>query len=62
LIEKHPVPYTAGAACQEFVVPYLIAARKLFEPLGVTETADQFILTGMSDAGLELFDPGLVTA
>ena len=52
----------AGAACQEFVIPCLTPARQFLEPLRVTELPNQVVLPEMSDAGLELFDSGLVTA
>ena len=39
--------------CEEFVVPHLAPGRKLFEPLGVTESADEIVLRDVPDTGFE---------
>jgi hypothetical protein len=59
LIKVDAVPHTARVPCQEFVVPHLASGRKLLEPLGVAESADQVVLRNLANTGFEFIHAGM---
>jgi hypothetical protein len=59
LIEIHTIADASRVPCQEFVVPHLASSRKLLEPLGVTESADQVVLGDLADTGFEFIHSGM---
>jgi hypothetical protein len=59
LVEVHAIPHTTRVPRQEFIVPHFNFGRKLFEPLGVAESADHVVLRDLSDTGFKFFYPGM---
>ena len=59
LVKVDAITHTSRVACQEFVVPDLASGRKFLEPLGVTESADQFVLLDLADTGFEFIHSGM---
>ena len=59
LVKVDAVPHTARVPCQEFVVPHLAPGRKLLEPLGVAESADQVVLRNLANTGFEFIHAGM---
>ena len=59
LVKVDSVSYTAGVAGKEFVVPDLGPDRKLLQTLGVTESANHFILRDLANTGFEFIYSGM---